>query len=1474
MTGEIPQYEKRPYMEANGIPIWSFLRITIYHKIIALITAILFIFNILVTDVARAFNRPPGSSEVVGPARPRGSKVVSKEISIEEFEIPAKLGEVKDKHKGRGGTIIYIQDAHCNYAAQKAISNIISHLNEEYGIDLISLEGGAGDYDLSLFTDIENEDTRGRVSDYFMKQGRVSGPEFFAINNPGKVALYGVEDADLYIKNLDIYRDSLKYVTGVNNTLNHIRLRIEELKKHIYTENLFRLDSDYGKFKEDKIDLKEFIEYLFELSLERKISLKKFPNVRAIYEAVSKEKGINFKRANSERFDLINELKEALPRHDLDRFTLKTFLFKTGQLSEAAYHNYLKEISDRYKVNLSRKPNLKDYITYINLYEKADKLEVFNEIEDLFELVIDKEFKDDTQETLFRMSKHAEILKNIFNIKATRREIDYYNSHRHEFGISTIIDFIERISLKYGESPHFDNSARLIDKRRDEMLKFYKYALSRDAAFVKNIKRAHKQFANDASIIVAGGFHNENLTTIFKENDFSYIVIRPVFKNGNGYKSPYYKLLSGGLSDMEEEIVAAVSALALASIFNGLAVKFYGQAAYGAVKDNLEIAEAICEHLMQNRAFHLKTKSNGTIEFTFEKGKLVAKNLEKEPATVNAELEKENEEKVALLRDRLERLPEEEGVRIIAAAPTLAEKAGERPAGEPTAQAAPKLGIKNLLRKILQFTLPAFPLLFVAADWGLLVGYGATLLTIIGGVWAVRKLLAWRRAVPSGKTPMEGPKMQTPTEELSLINMLPSVAVTGAVLDEKTMQCEELWWWFRDRLPREDFTDLEVTQRLKEYMKIAVETWTTFHPNEKLGPEDIEDFLETMLVSILEGKEREKQSRRLRKVFPKASENPHIKPHWLSYADLFQMHLIESEKGIREILSRAGRSARWEDIEGEVTERVRRFLIGMEISQDALPDILADLKNMVDDARPGKDMLPPSLWLANLVALILRPFGITLTRAEKEDYVVPWIEEGIILGIMSMTGWGVMPYMGIRLAFIVLHLIQDRITHKTRTAYQSMAFPSLISAVATLAFLIFGATPEAFAISSIVHGGLNYIVGKYFPEYTKGVLTLPTTAPFEYYNALDRNIGEVRRVRRDIQMQLHDFLSSPSVDAYLGLSDEARRILRQAVDDFGHFQITYPFYMTKTMGKGRGLSTQTQKVDYSLEMYITHLKAAVRELKEKVLDANAGPNTICLSIGSSPEWLYHALELIYPEYRGRVKYVAFSKRGQDPEALKRNTQHYFKYLDDLFKDTPITDNTRIIISDFCINGEGLRMFTELFRKWAAERGIKDSQLIINIMTQKKTSAPGLFDDFRKALHKVIELSFSDEYDGLFRVSLDQEACFNNRWIPEFPARMWSVKRPLEEGVPEGAALFFFLLADGMRPEILRLSAKPTRAPPTTETTPSKGVILPSLWLVNGFVYLINSLLGIFNRLFGTRLVLTASKFEREDIAVPLLSQQV
>ena len=40
------------------------------------------------------------------------------------------------------------------------------------------------------------------MSDHFVREGLVNGAEYFALNNPDKASLWGIEDTELYIDNL------------------------------------------------------------------------------------------------------------------------------------------------------------------------------------------------------------------------------------------------------------------------------------------------------------------------------------------------------------------------------------------------------------------------------------------------------------------------------------------------------------------------------------------------------------------------------------------------------------------------------------------------------------------------------------------------------------------------------------------------------------------------------------------------------------------------------------------------------------------------------------------------------------------------------------------------------------------------------------------------------------------------------------------------------------------------------------------------------------------------------------------------------------------------------------------------------------------------------------------------------------------------------------------------------------------------
>ncbi|MDO8525781.1 MAG: hypothetical protein Q7S07_04765, partial [Candidatus Omnitrophota bacterium] len=282
-------------LDARSDGVTGIIKKRPYKAMISFITLVAFFCNIIAYDVAWA-DRTPSELTSVGSDR-AVSPGVFKELNVKTFALPPYLGTIKDswqppviarspavsygvtKQSHPQFTIIHIQDAHCNYYAQHAIANILEYLTKEYGISTINLEGGARDYDLSIFTGIKDKAARERVADYFVKEGVVNGAEYFALNNPEKANLWGIEDTKLYIDNLKVYRDSLRFKPEADRLLTNLSSILANFKMKIYSKELLDLDLKYNQYKADNIEFKNYLSYLVANTKDKLIEIKSFPNI-------------------------------------------------------------------------------------------------------------------------------------------------------------------------------------------------------------------------------------------------------------------------------------------------------------------------------------------------------------------------------------------------------------------------------------------------------------------------------------------------------------------------------------------------------------------------------------------------------------------------------------------------------------------------------------------------------------------------------------------------------------------------------------------------------------------------------------------------------------------------------------------------------------------------------------------------------------------------------------------------------------------------------------------------------------------------------------------------------------------------------------------------------------------------------------------------------------------------------------------
>lgn len=516
-----------------------------------------------------------------------GNPTLIKVPNTATFALPQYLGNVNDswapEQLGARAqdkrTIIHIQDAHCNYDAQRKIADIIGYLTKEYDIDTINLEGGKEGYDLSLFTDVEDNILREKVVDYFVKEGLINGAEYFAANNPEKITLWGVEDAELYLENLNAYRESLTYRDKIENHLDTLTHILTNLKWHIYPDSLLEFDRRYLKYKENNLSFKDYTRYLFQKATAMGRAIKSYKNLYILGQCLDLEENIDFKQAEAERFELITSLENILSKRELEELVVKTVAFKTEEVSQGEFYQYLVKKAKSARLDLAFYAELQKYIVYISMYSVIDQSRIMDEVSLLEDAIKEELYQNGTQRELDTLSKHLALMKNLFKVTLSREDYNYYKKHVASFQTRNYTAFIDNEAPLYKITARPDRNITDLDRYREKMARFYEYSFKRDEAFLRNIKfdqegqhQTSSPLGTDkqlATILITGGFHSENLSNIFKEKDISYISIMPNFKNPKGYTSPYFELLSGRGNPFKEKISTILfSSLAISSFIN------------------------------------------------------------------------------------------------------------------------------------------------------------------------------------------------------------------------------------------------------------------------------------------------------------------------------------------------------------------------------------------------------------------------------------------------------------------------------------------------------------------------------------------------------------------------------------------------------------------------------------------------------------------------------------------------------------------------------------------------------------------------------------------------------------------------------------------------------------------------------------------------------------------------------------------
>jgi hypothetical protein len=455
-------------------------------------------------------------------------------ISEKDMPIPVNIpegaGHLVEGYTAPGegaNVIIHIQDIHTNYEAQKNLSKILELMIKENGLKLIMVEGGWGDVSLSYLRSYADSERRQEVAEEYLREGKISGEEYLDIVSSYDITLEGIEDEELYKKNLDTFFEIETFRHEALAELEALSVVINQLKQKLFSPQLIELEKIKQDYDNENITLAEYYRYLHTMASRLHQNTAAYPNFARFMAVIESERAIQFPVVEKERAALIERLSKNLSKQELTTLVTKSLEFRLNKMTPIQYHTYLMNTADKAGEQTGRYTNLEKYIEYIRANETIDTAMLFEEADALLRAVEDALIKGAHQKQLYGISRSAQVLYNFLHIKLVPADFKYYKNNRDLFVTAGWIDFLTQQSERGRLRTTDVKSAYTLDKNLSALVRFYDLANVRDDAFVQNAIRLMERDDTTIAVLIAGGFHTPNLKQKFKEHGLSYVVVAP-----------------------------------------------------------------------------------------------------------------------------------------------------------------------------------------------------------------------------------------------------------------------------------------------------------------------------------------------------------------------------------------------------------------------------------------------------------------------------------------------------------------------------------------------------------------------------------------------------------------------------------------------------------------------------------------------------------------------------------------------------------------------------------------------------------------------------------------------------------------------------------------------------------------------------------------------------------------------------------
>lgn len=474
-----------------------------------------------------------------------------------QISVPKELGKIvasNDEAKSKS-FVVYIQDAHCNYYAQKKIAQLIDYFLKK-GFNTVAIEGASGKINIDDFSGFPLKKSIEKASDYFLKTGLISGAEYYAINANCKPYLSGCDDRNLYGKNLGMMVGTLEKKHEALFFLGYVESLLDKKMSALFPAQLMNLILMRRQFADNKFELQQYFAFIEQYARENAIDLESYTHISNLEKLFKLEKEINFGQLHEQYSQIEDLLLKKLPSSEKEIYVEQSIKFKLNKISGGQYHKILNKYLAQSGTNMDSFPNVKQYSQYLQTAEDLDEKQLDIELNQLYCAIKQKYLKTPEYIKLDDLNEKLVLYKKAVQFELSSEEYETLGGGS---------DFLSPQPFYSYLNNSFDSQLEgfklYFTKNSDFYNQFYRIAEQRSGSMVENLIGIMERGKSEKAVILAGGFHSKSIERALREKGISFITVAPNIASRQD-ESPYLARIKGEHTGFEKKLAGNTLAVA------------------------------------------------------------------------------------------------------------------------------------------------------------------------------------------------------------------------------------------------------------------------------------------------------------------------------------------------------------------------------------------------------------------------------------------------------------------------------------------------------------------------------------------------------------------------------------------------------------------------------------------------------------------------------------------------------------------------------------------------------------------------------------------------------------------------------------------------------------------------------------------------------------------------------------------------